>query len=107
MEELLKPGERELKEAVTYIQSLIDDINDLIANYENVLASRGILPRLLPLVSLITLHRYYPDLVFKEVWPSFRPLVDQMAQIPELKDAMGSVLEDVKVLDNIKASLKM
>jgi len=42
---LLKPGERELKEAVTYVQNLINDLNDSIANYEGVLTSRGILPR--------------------------------------------------------------
>ena len=32
MEELLNPGKREIKEVVTYLQSLIIDINDLIAN---------------------------------------------------------------------------
>jgi|GEM_PF-695779 hypothetical protein len=97
-EHLTKPAERELEEARGYLFDLLDQLNELMVREEALLSSKGILPRLSLIVSLVTMHRYQMDLVAKNYWPQLDVLISQLSQIPELKDKLREILADAEAI---------
>lgn len=105
-EHLVKPGERELEKARGYLFDLLDKLNDLMVKEESLLSYKGVLPRLAVIVSLITMHRYEMELVFKNYWPQFNDLVQQLSQLPELKDEMRDIKADAEAINDLIGTLK-
>ncbi|BCU69140.1 hypothetical protein [Stygiolobus caldivivus] len=101
-EELMKPGERQLKEMIPYIMDLIDNLNNLLAENEAILAEKGIARKLSVILSIITLHRYYPDVFMKEVWDQLLQTIDQLKQIPEVSGKLSDILNDIEKLNELK-----
>ncbi|MDT7873288.1 MAG: hypothetical protein RRB18_06745 [Sulfolobaceae archaeon] len=101
-EELMKPGERQFNDMIPYIMDLIDNLNTLLAENEALLSQKGIARRLSVVLSIMTLHRYYPQVFMKEVWDQLLQLVDQMKSMPELSDKLKDIIADIEKLNQLK-----
>lgn len=101
-EELMKPGERQLKEMTPYVLDLIDNLNNLLVENEQILVQRDLARKLDVVLSIMTLHRYNPDIFMKEVWDQLLQIVDQLKQIPELSGKLDGILSDIDKLNELK-----
>jgi hypothetical protein len=101
-EELMKPGERQFNDMKPYIMDLIDNLNTLLTENEALLSQKGIAKELSVVLSIMTLHRYYPQVFMKEVWDQLLQLVDQMKSMPELSDKLKDILADIEKLNQLK-----
>lgn len=98
----MKPGERQFDDMIPYIMDLIDNLNTLLAENGALLSQKGIARKLSVVLSIMTLHRYYPQVFMKEVWDQLLQLVDQMKSMPELSDKLNDILADIEKLNQLK-----
>ncbi|BFH72408.1 hypothetical protein SJAV_03520 [Sulfurisphaera javensis] len=101
-EELLKPGERELKEMQPYIFDLIDQLNNILTQNEDILTQNGLARKISVVLSIMTIHRYYPDVFMKEVWDDVMQIVDELKKIPQISNQLNDLLADVDKLNELK-----
>ena len=101
-ESLLKPGEKELKEMQPYIFDLIDQLNNILTQNEDILTQNGLARRISVTLSIMTLHRYNPDIFMKEVWDDVLQLVEELKKIPQLSGQLNDLLADIDKLNELK-----
>ena len=77
-EELVKPGERERKEMLPYIMDLINQLNTVLAENEQLLSQNGLARKLSVTLSIMTLHRYNPEVFMKEIWDQVLQIVEEL-----------------------------
>lgn len=102
----MKPGERELLEMRSYLFDLLDQLNLLEANKKDILVNKGINNTLLITVELITMNKYYLDIVVKYYWDNLEKLISALNSIEELKSDLTAINEDFAKLKEIKERLK-
>ena len=101
-ETLLKPGESILKEMQPYIFDLIDQLNNILTQNEDLLTQNGLARRISVTLSIMTLHRYYPDVFMKEVWDDVLQIVEELKKIPQITNQLNDLLADVDKLNELK-----
>ncbi|BAB66994.1 hypothetical protein [Sulfurisphaera tokodaii] len=101
-EELLKPGENELKEMQPYIFNLIDQLNNILVQNEDLLTQNGLARRISVTLSIMTLHRYNPDIFMKEVWDDVLQIVEELKKIPQVANQLNDLLADIEKLNELK-----
>lgn len=101
-EELLKPGEAQLKEMQPYIFDLIDQLNNILVQNEDILSQNGLARRISVTLSIMTLQRYYPDVFMKEVWDDLLQIVEELKKIPQISSQLNDLLADIDRLNELK-----
>jgi hypothetical protein len=101
-EELVKPGERESKEMLPYIMDLINQLNTVLVENEQLLTQNGLARKLSVALSIMTLHRYNPEVFMKEIWDQVLQIVEELKKIPQLQNYMNDIIADVEKLNELK-----
>ncbi|ARM76044.1 hypothetical protein [Acidianus manzaensis] len=106
-EELMKSGERELMDARTYFFDLLDQLNSLEENKKDILEKNGINSELLVTLGILTMHKYYLDVVIKYYWNNLEELINKLNSIQELKSELNAINEDFAKIKDAKTRAKL
>ncbi|WP_338601918.1 hypothetical protein V6M85_01115 [Sulfolobus tengchongensis] len=106
-ESILKPGERERREIVGYIQQLLDIVNDLMLKYKDELKSIGVINKLTIILEVITMHKYNPEVYMGSYWDEFVSIINTIKQDPKLASEVEEVERLVDRINNIRNVAKL
>lgn len=111
-ESILKPGERESREIVGYIQMLLDSLNDFMIKYKSDLQNLGVMNRLVVLTEIITMHKYNPEIYMSSnsqkmsYWDELVSIIQKIKQDQKLAKDLSDIEDLINKINELRVYVR-